>query len=182
MRYPLLVLALVTSSCVSINAPDIYNGYHKLTDQEKKQVVFLDDELSIEHLRNEGQVVAINGKQLRTFAKETDSLLIYVWAPNCSGEACILISSCQDYCNSKDYELAVVAEYYEMTVMNRQNVADIPILIANHNYYGKYFPKSNNKRLIKDLLADTKQELDLKDGRYLLFSRGEIVKQAHFLY
>ena len=181
MRNLIIVLALFATSCITINAPDIYNGYNKLTKKEKKQVAFLDEESRIVNLNNEGQVVAINGIQLQEYATEIDSLLIYIWAPNCTGKGCVLISSCQDYCNSKGYKLAVVAEYYDMQVMNIQNVADIPILVANHNYYNKYFARSNNKRLIEDLLVETTQKFEIKDGRYLLLSRGELVRQVRFL-
>ena len=105
----------------------------------------------------------------QVYAKEIDSLLIYIWAPNCTGKV-VLIASCQDYCYSKDYDLAVVAEYYDMQEMNRQNVADIPILIANHYYYNKHFPRSNTKKLVKDLLVDTNRNsiLRMEDTYFFL--------------
>jgi len=177
LRYVSLILVIALNGCIITNTPGFYNGYKKLTPTEKEKVVFLDDNSSIQNLTNEGQIVAINGKQLLTYAKELDSLLIYRWGPHCSAETCILISSCQEYCNSKNYELVVVAEYYDMEIMEGQNTADLPIFIPNHKYYGKYYANSLNKKFMGDLLTDKNQVHDSVSGRYILLSRGEMVKQ-----
>jgi len=157
MKYLLLVLALIINSCVITNTPGFYNGYKKLSDHEKEQVIFLDDSSEIGDLNNRRQIVAINGRQLLTFAKGIDSLLIYTWGPDCSSESCILVAACQKYCNARNYKLAVVAEYYNMQAMNAQNVADLPVLIANHTYYNKYYAISLNKAFMKDLLKESDQ-------------------------
>ena len=177
IRYISLILALALNGCIITNTPGFYNGYKKLTRTEKEKVIFLEDSSIIRNLTNKGQIVAINGRQLLTYAKELDSLLIYRWGPHCSAEFCILISSCQEYCNSKNYELVVVAEYYDMEIMNGQNTADLPIFIPNHKYYGKYYANSLNKRFYEDLLANKNQVYDSGNGRYILLSHGEMVKQ-----
>lgn len=177
IRYISLISVLALNGCIITNTPGFYNGYKKLTPIEKEKVVFLEDSSRIRNLTNEGQVVAINGRQLLTYAKELDSLLIYIWGPHCSAESCILISSCQEYCNSKNYEFAVVAEYYDIRIMNGQNTADLPIFIPNHKYYGKYYANSLNKKFMEDLLMDKNQVYDSGNGRYILLSRGEIVKR-----
>lgn len=182
MRYISLMLVLVLNGCIITNTPGFYNGYKKLNPTEKEKVIFLSDSSNIRNLTNEGQVVAINGEQLLTYAKEVDSLLIYKWGPHCSAESCILISACQEYCNSKNYELVTVAEYYDMQIMNGQNTADLPIFIANHKYYGKYYANSLNRKLIEDLLADKNQMYDPGNGRFILLSRGEIVRQIKNLH
>ncbi|WP_274474578.1 hypothetical protein [Mangrovimonas aestuarii] len=182
MRYLFLILVLILNGCVITNTPGFYNGYKKLSVTEKENVIFLEDSSSISNLSNEGRVVAINGKQLKTYSKEVDSLLIYRWGPHCSAESCILISACQEYCNSKNYKLAVVAEYYDMQIMYGQNTADLPILIPNHKYYGKYYANSLNKKFTEDLLVETNQKYDPANGRFLLLSRGKIVRQIKELY
>lgn len=122
-------------------------------------------------------IVAVNGTQLLSYAREMDSLLVYTWSPHCTSKSCILISAFQDYCDSKNYEMVVVADYYDMQMMNAQNNLDLPILIANHNYYGKYYANGLNKRFIKDLLADSEKDYEPTGGRFLLLSKGKLVWQ-----
>ena len=136
----IVLLLAVLNSCVIIDTNGFYTGYDKLSEIEKKEIVFVNPDSTLCSLKQSLKIYAISGLQLRSCLEENDTSLIYFWGPNCSSTDCILISSCQDYCTARNYKLFVVADYYDMKQMNAQNESIFPLLIANHNYYGKQFP------------------------------------------
>ncbi len=166
----ILIIGLLCNSCAITNTPGFYNGYKVLSDSDKQNVVFLDT--TLKRLDNNGQIIALNGEQLRHYALSVDTLLIYRWSPNCSSKSCILISACQDYCTKKNYKLVVVAEYYDMEKMKAQNIGDLPILIPDHLYYKNYYANRLNRLFYKDLLADQKLSKEHKYDRFLFLNRG----------
>ena len=56
----ILILFILTflNSCVITNTPGFYNGYKKLTSEEKSSVVILNSDSKLETLTNNGQIVA----------------------------------------------------------------------------------------------------------------------------
>ncbi len=171
------------NSCVITNTPGFYNGYKKLTPEEKSSVVMLSSDSKLETLTNNRQIVAINGKQLVEYSKDIETLVVYRWSPNCSSDVCILISACQEYCNSKGYKLVVVSEYYDIEKMEFQNTGNLPILIPNHIYYKKYYANSLNNLFFKDLLnGDELIEEEKYNNRFLFFNRGKFTESRRDLF
>ena len=171
---------LILNSCIITNTPGFYNGYKNLSEVEKEKVVFSGANLN--QLVNTGQIVVINGIQLREYAQEVDTLVVYQWSPNCSSKSCILISSCQDYCNTNNYKLAVVADYYETEKMDAQNIGELPILIADHIYYNKYFATSLKKKFYKDFFGTQYEAVKENYNRFYFFYQGKLIGSRNDLF
>jgi hypothetical protein len=177
----LLILSLfVLQSCV-ISIPGFYCGYKKLTPREQEEVIILNPDDKIAETQSRGKILAITGNQLQAHISNKDSVLMYVWSPHCKSDNCILLSAFNTYCNSKQYNLVVLAEYYDMEQMNGQNGGMFPIFIPNHIFYKRYYANTLNKRFMKDLIPDDDSVYDLLNGRYLLFSKGQLIEQKHKL-
>lgn len=170
------------NSCVITNTPGFYNGYKKLSPEEKRKVTLLNSNLKLNSLKNNDRIVAINGRQLREYAMDIDTLVVYHWGPNCSSDVCILISACQEYCKSKNYKLVVISEYYDFEKMELQNTGDLPILIPNHIYYKKYYANSLNNLFYKDLLNGHELINEEKYNRFLFFNKGNFIKSKKDLF
>ena len=176
-RTVLLIVLILTVliSCSIIETNGFYTGYNKLTETEKKEIVFVKPDSTICSLQQSLKVYAINGLQLRNCLEKNDTSLIYFWGPNCSSNDCILISACQDYCNARNYKLYVVADYYDVKQMNAQNESNFPLLIANHIYYHKDYANKLNKLFLKDLLGSNTISKEDKYKRFLMFKANKLI-------
>jgi hypothetical protein len=166
----------ILSGCIITHTPGFYHGYDQLTEEEKNTVVFTQADSSICMLNQNGKVYAVTGRQLSECLKKNNKSIIYRWGPNCSSKECILISACQDFCNSGNYNLYVVADYYDLDKMEVQNVSDFPILVANHKYYGKNYANKLNKYFIKDLLMGATIDKGDKYKRFMFFEGDKLIK------
>ncbi|MES2513804.1 MAG: hypothetical protein V4580_06640 [Bacteroidota bacterium] len=173
--YSICLTSLLVSGCIIVNTPGFYNGYKKLSDEEKKSVVLLKDDDSISQLKKDTTIYAINGKQLKNCLAANDTSVVYLWGPRCSSVSCILISSCQDYCTQRSYKLYVVADYYDIEMMNAQNKANTPLLIANHIYYNRYYAGKLNSAFTSDLLNGTTLRGREQYNRFLFFKGDEFI-------
>ncbi len=163
-----LLISLFAASCkVITETPGFYVGYERLSEKEIEQVVFVNPQETITDRENDQKIYAINGKQLREFISKSDTSVVYIWAPKCHSSVCISLLSCQKYCSDNNYDLVVVAEYYDMEMMELQNHSKSPIFIANHQYYNKRYCPKLTKLFLKELLGpdfgDQKKEM----GRFL---------------
>ena len=174
---------LTTSCLISIQIKGFNNDYKRLTDSQKQNVVFVEEEEKICNLLQDStKIYAVNGKQLRECLKDNDTSVVYMWGPNCSAEHCILISACQDYCNKHNYKLFVVADYYDMEPMNAQNVAVEPILIANHFYYDRLYANTLRRLFLEDLLQYQPSKEETGWCRFMLFKGDQLIEYRSNLY
>lgn len=180
----IVILFLITSCLVHIEgtALGLTFGHKKLTEDDLKEIVFEDHSNTICNRAMDYKIHAITGKQLRECLKNNDTSLVYRWSPLCKAESCILIKACQEYCTKKNYKLYVVSEFYHMESMRAQNVADQPIFIANHKYYGKHLASKMETRFFKDVLNKPIDKEELWQGRYMIFSGDQFVKYRLNLY
>lgn len=165
---------LFFAACISISVKGYYSDYDKLTDAEKEKVVFLDPDSVLSVLQNNGKVYAVTGKQLKEELVQQDSALVYFWSPHCSSESCVLVEVCQEYADKQNYKLYVVADYYDMEVMDAQNKSHFPMLIPNHKYY-ETDVRLKYGGMFREGLGFAKEQKG-SYFRYLLFAKGKYVK------
>ncbi|MBT4339723.1 MAG: hypothetical protein HOD63_14115 [Bacteroidetes bacterium] len=175
-------ILLLFSSCIVTRTPGFYIGYNQLTDSEKQNIEIVDQDSCICNLGKNGKIHVINGEQLRDCLKSNDTSIIFKWGPNCSSKSCILISACQDYCSLKNYNLYVIADYYDIKKMQSQNVSDFPMLIANHNFYKRQYANSLNKKFINDVLNGQSINKENMYNRFLLFKGDKLIKSMNNLF
>ncbi len=159
-----------------------YIGYETLSEKEIEQVVFVDPKEAISDLENDQKIYAINGKQLKDCISKSDTSVVYIWGPRCHGSACISILSCQKYCSENNYDLFVVADYYDMEMMEIQNHSKSPIFIANHQYYNKRYCQKLTQLFLKELVGPDFEGQENELGRFLLFDKGEFVNGKQDLF
>ena len=176
------IFLLMLSSCIITNTPGFYTGYNRLSDNDKKKIIFVDKDSSICNFVNNDKIYAITGKQLRSCLMKNDTSIVYFWGPNCSSKSCISIAACQNYCTSKNYSLYVVADYYEIEKMQNQNVSNFPMLIANQQYYNKTYANSLNKRFTDDLLNGVNLNKEEQYNRFLLFKGDKLIKSKSNMF
>jgi len=152
------------------------NGYDKLTDEEKSKIVLVNENESICALEQDYRIYGVNGNQLQSCLAKNDTTLVYDWGPDCSSDNCLLISAVQNYCNKKGYKFYVLAEYYDMEIMEGQNNSDLPMLTPNHLYYGMTKSDKLNKAFKNDLLDDLDLDKEDKYHRYLIFKGDKLVR------
>jgi hypothetical protein len=172
----IFVLFLCFCSCAIIRTPGLFCGYNRLSEIEKSHIIFIDQDFSICNLPViDSNMYAVNGSQLRNCLVHNDTSLIYFWSPHCGSSYCISIAACQEYCNAKNYQLYIVADYYEIEPKLLQNNTVSPIFVANHTYYNRRYVNGINKRFRTDLLGG--QHLDKEDQykRFFLFKTDSLV-------
>ncbi len=173
---------LLLSSCIITNTPGFYTGYNRLSDKDKKKIVFVNKDSTISTFVNNEKIYAITGKQLRLCLTKNDSSIVYFWGPNCSSKSCISIAACQNYCTSKNYNLYVVADYYDIQKMQNQNVSNFPMLIANEQYYNKKYANSLNKRFMNDLINGVNLNKEEQYNRFLYFKGDKLIKSKSDMF
>lgn len=178
----MLLPVIVANMSCSVEIKGLWTGYKHLTEEDKKEVVFVDEEVPISNLPQDHKVYVVNGNQLRKALAENDSSVVYRWSPNCSHEYCILIQACQEYCKRHNYKLYVVADYFDMGPMRAQNVADFPMLIPNHFHYHRRYAGSVMREFTEDLLQRKLEKDEKFAGRFMIFYKDQLVRYKRDLY
>jgi len=176
--YYLLILIALFTSCIITKTPGFYSGYSTLSETKKDSIIFVSPQLNINELKNDRRIYAINGVQLRGLLATIDTSVVYFWSPNCSSSDCISLKACQDFCNSKNYHLLVVSDYYDFEKMQIQNDAlfPYPMFSVDEKYYNTRHCNKYNKLFINDLLSGQKIKKEDLYGRFMIFKKGILVK------
>ena len=178
--YFLLILIVLFTSCVITKTPGFYSGYWTLSATEKDSIIFVTPQSYIRDLKNDRKIYAINGIQLRDFLGTIDTSVVYFWSPNCSSDNCISLKACQDFCDSKNYHLLVVSNYYDFDKMQIQNEALFPhpMFSVDEKYYNTKYCNKYNKLFISDLLVGQKIKEDDLYNRFMIFKKGILLKSV----
>lgn len=113
------------------------------------------------------KVAVINASELRSCIKEPLNI-IYLWQPNCSGSACISLNASQHIADSVGADLFVVAQYYDVDMMDLNHAIRHPILGIDTEYYGSDWTDKYLNAFLEDLL---KKKTEI--GMFILFENGE---------
>jgi len=175
-------ISVLLYGCIITRTPGFYTGYNSLNENDKENIVFINNDSSICKLNDHDKIFAVTGKQLRECLKNNDTSIVYIWAPDCHGQSCILVSACQQYCSSKNYKLYVVAEYYSIKKMQLQNVCDFPMLIANQRYYKKEYVDKLYRQFNKDLTDGEILKNEIQYYRFLVFKGDKFIKGKSDLF
>ncbi len=182
LLYILTVMLFFSYLGCTIKVIGLYNGYKDLTTEEKTNVILLNAKQSICELNQDYKIYGVSGNQLLECLSQNDTSLVYDWAPRCDSEYCVLLSACQDFCSKKGYNLYVVAEYYDMKIMNAQNTIDFPILTANHNYYNEYSINKLKNKFEGELLNGQPLPKESETYRYLFFDGDKLIDAKKGLF
>ncbi|MFT4061960.1 MAG: hypothetical protein QM642_06345 [Edaphocola sp.] len=165
----LVVLFQVTSQgCFITNTPGFYSGYKKLTKEQQGHIkVYAKDASS--HAKED--FISINGVQLREMLKSYGTSVVYMWSPNCHSRVCVPLNALKKHYESMNYQLFVVAEYYDFEKTKILKPDDIDMFSVNHKYYGTDYVPLYLKRFKKDLIGSREVGYE----RQLFFYRGQLI-------
>jgi hypothetical protein len=173
--------ALLLQGCVIANTPGFYSGYKKLPATEQEKIRFIPANQPIPEASGR-MLYAVNAQSLLNAIQQSDSTLVYTWAPHCHNSSCASLQSVQDICRQKGYQFYAVAEYFaDMEQINLQPTLDKPLLAINYQVYKTdYCPKYTN--LFKADLRQGQQLPDsLQNARFYLFKGRHFIKAINTL-
>lgn len=130
------------------------------------------------NLAKQSQIVITNGKEVKRCIARYSKVLMYLWKPNCQSDYCLDLELLQSYCDKINYELFIVAEYYDQTRMNKAYLINRPIIGIDTYYYESDFTKKYVSRFMKDLV-DT--AFSYKGSLFYLFNHNEFKGEFHRL-
>lgn len=174
MRKTVVLFLLVfwcLSGCSGIKG--FYSGYKQLDAAQSAKVVLLDNEAIIPG--DETKVYAITAATLMRSIAAMDSVIVYRWSAHCSSESCIPIYSAEKYCRQNNYQLFVLADYYDDLLFAQLGKTSKPLLAIHHKYYGTDRANAFGKKFAKEL--DQEKILNKSNNyfRFMVFKKGKLV-------
>lgn len=167
----LLFLLVCLSGCRGIKG--FYSGYKQLDAAQRAKVVLLDNEAMIPG--DETKVYAVTANTLTRSIADMDSVIIYRWSAYCSSESCIPVYSAEKYCRQNNYQLFILADYYDDLLFTQLGKTSKPLLAINHKYYGTDRANAFAKKFAKEL--DQERILNKSNNyfRFMVFKKGKLV-------
>lgn len=119
-------------------------------------------------------IIIMNGIELKSCLSLKRKSLVYIWQPNCHGKFCYSLKMIQDFCNQKNYDFFVVAEYYDLTAMKTQTSLTNSIIGIDTKYY-----KTNlTNKYLRKFLTDLTNSSDVYNN-FFLFEKGIYMKSLN---
>ncbi len=179
--YLLFFLLFLCSSC-SINGgfEGLYSYYSKTESKNPNLFYKPDNNESICTIKKhelKPQIIIINGIDIKKCMSTNKNSLIYLWSPKCKSKICYPLEIIQSFCNSKNIDLYVVAEYYNLEQMEVNYTISRPIFGVDVNYYKTSLTKKYIKKFLNDLESDS-----TTINRYFYFKNGSFVKSYESVY
>lgn len=179
--YLLLFLIFLFSSC-SVNGgfEGLYSYYSKTKSKNPNLFFKPNNNDSICKIKNNElkyKIIIINGLDLKKCISNNKSSLIYLWSPKCKSKICYPLEIIQTFCNSKNIDLYIVAEYYNLEQMEVNYSISKPIFGIDVNYYKTSLTKKYTKKFLDDLKSDSNTL-----NRYFYFKNGSFIKSYDSMY
>jgi hypothetical protein len=184
----IIIIVIHCVSCIRVIAPVLsetpgfYSGYNKLNDEDKKNIVFLEEDKKIPDIDIQNKVYAISAEQLQDFINHYDSCVIYFWSANCMSSYCISPVACQKFCDDNNYQFIVIAEYYTFPDMYYiMPLIRNPLFTINTKYYKTDYCNHYKRRFKKKLLKDENYIIS-KGNRYWIYINGKFNRSVSQLF
>jgi hypothetical protein len=169
-----IALAFVMQSCICVHVIGRKTHFMRdLTDEQKNNVCWTTDSISLIGMKNDNRIYAINAHQMKELLKTNEKAVIYQWSPHCSSENCTSLGLTQSYCDEKGIELYVVIDYYADAFSQIESIRN-PLLSISERHYNTELAQELREIFYKELLGD---KYDKKNySRFYYFENGEFLK------
>ncbi len=117
------------------------------------------------------RVYISNGVELRKCAFNINDAVFYIWSPRCKGEFCYSINTLQKKCDAKNIELFVIAEYYDIELMQTNYAIEKPVFAVDTKYYKTDLTSNYRARFVFDLTGGSNCT-----GRFIYLKNGLLIK------
>ncbi len=171
----LIILCSILSASCSINGSfqGLYSYYSK-TKGKNPQLLFKPNasiELCKLKISDTPKVYIINAAQLKHCISKTINSLVYIWAPKCKSKVCYPLNLLQQQCDKENFELFIVAEYYDYELMQFNYKIEKPIFGIDTEHYQSNLTSKYLSEFLYELTDTTKV-----NGRFISFRKGNFVK------
>ncbi|GAB5558200.1 MAG: hypothetical protein SchgKO_24130 [Schleiferiaceae bacterium] len=123
-----------------------------------------------------GMVVIANGKELRSILAPNRTSVVYLWSPRCKSDLCYSIRAIEKLAKEKDFDLYVVAEYYDAEKMKEVHPQHHPILGIDVKYYHTDYTSKYLRLFLDDLTLDQFEKQRNAKINFLVFEGNQYVK------
>lgn len=178
-----LIIIIAISSCnnlISIrgSAKGLY-GYMNATIKEMPDLIRKTTEPICDLNYKKSTVYRITGKQLQECLNKNDTTIVYVWNPLCKGRKCIPPEIAENIADMHNYDMIVIAEYYDSKKMNEHYELKRPIFAVDCEYYETNYKNLYLRRFMEDSNKNGCLSYKEGDGSLLLFANNCLLRQFH---
>jgi hypothetical protein len=171
------LLILSMGSCkitFVVNKTGYYSNYDKLTNLDKKSIVFLSAEDTIATKCKDTSIIyAVNALQLQAYMEQYDSCLVYAWNQECHGKYCVFPMAIEQYCQKNHYKYIILLRKYSSFDIVRDAIyGQFPVFSINEQYY-----QTNEVAKYESVFKQTLSVPPITDKKYSTFW---IFKQGKF--
>ncbi|GGW75501.1 hypothetical protein DFQ11_1254 [Winogradskyella epiphytica] len=166
------MLFLNTSCGIKGGFQGLYSYYNKSKKINPNLFIIPDPLKTICELTKSdtAKVYLINGKDLKKCLDKKQDVIVYIWGPKCKSKICYPLDILQEMCNENNIELYIVAEYYDVKLMEINYNIENPIFGINTKYYDSNLTSKYLTEFIKDLTLQ-----DNIENRFFHFKQGNFI-------
>jgi hypothetical protein len=152
-----------------------FYSYYSATAKEYPGLLVKADSTAICELEYPAspKVYLVNGQQMKECVANYDDAIVYIWDAHCPAEQCFSPSLLQKYCDEKNVQLFVVAEYYDGAELTQYYDIKRPLFGIDTQHYQSGFIEKYVGKFEADLSVDK-----TRSGRMLYFKKGKYVGAA----
>ena len=167
------------SGLINFNPEDPLKGFiSRYSDTQKNYpglLVKTDPSSSVCDLRyaEHSPVYLVNGLQIQQCLKNYDDAIVYIWDAHCTSKRCYSPGLLQRFCNTKNVELFVVAEYFDGEELTQFYEIEHPLYGIDTEYYKTNFIEKYVGKFEADLAVG-----EDRPGRMLYFKKGKYIGAA----
>ena len=175
-------LYLTINSCGLIAINGSFNGmysYYKKTKNEKPNLFVNYNDTTLKYnskQNNDSTIVLITGIELNKLLKTVNNAVVYMWSPNCKSRFCPSLDILKRKCNEKQIELFVVAETFDINMLEQKHKTVKTLYGINTQYYKTNFTAWYRPKFIKDLQEAKEKENTF--NRLFYFKNGQFIKSV----
>jgi len=179
LRCPVLLLLPFLAGCtINGSFQGLKSNYPKAV--KEKPELFIHSDGSSDFCANpplyRNKVAVIKAAELKNCMTEPLNI-VYMWDPKCPGSACISLNASQHTADSIGADLFVVAQYYDVEMMDLNHAIKHPILGIDTEHYRSDWTDKYLNAFLEDFL---KKKTEGGRGRkFILFEKGDFKGRYH---
>lgn len=164
---------LLTSCAIKGNFKGLYSYYNQTSKNNPELFYFPSEKenlCEISLINSPSKIIITNGLELKKCIDFNKNYLLYLWGPFCHSDVCLPLEFIQSYCDEKNIELIIVAEYFDWEEMNVNYKIKKPIYGIDTKYYETNLTNKYTKKFFYDMDKNI-TEFDL-NNRFFFFKNG----------
>jgi hypothetical protein len=178
----ILSFFFLINSCGLITVNGSFQGLYSYFKNTKTKYpnlfVQYNDSFTNYRLSNNGnsKIILITGIELNKCLSQHSSSIVYIWSPNCRSKFCPSLEMLQRKCNDKQIELYIVAETFDVKMIQQKHKITRMLFGINTEYYKTNLTLLYLPKFIKEMEKANKK--DNTYNRLFYFKNGQFIKSV----